>query len=55
MVDTSGFVVTYLLAAPVKESHRVYPILNSGAYNGYPIENDWRESPIAGHKLEGGV
>ena len=53
MAYRSGFVVTHLLATAVKEPHRVHSILDSGAYDGYPMENDWREILVARQELEG--
>ena len=50
-----SFAATYLLAAALIESHRVHSILDSGAYNGYPMESDWREGLVARQKLESGM
>ena len=47
----SGF--THLLATAVKEPHGVHSILDSGAYDGYPMKDDWGETLVARQKLKG--
>jgi len=49
------FDVTHLLAAALIESHRVHSVLDSGAYNWYPMESDWREGLVTRQKLESDI
>jgi len=48
----SELIATHLLATAVKEPHRVRSILYGGAYDGHPMENNWREALVARQKLE---
>ena len=55
MVHRQGFVTTNLLATTVEEPHRIDSILDSGAYNGYPMKNDRRETLVTELNLESGT
>jgi hypothetical protein len=52
VINHSKFGVTHLLPTAVEECQGVYPILYDGAYDGYPMEDDWRIAFVTREELK---